>query len=80
MAFKILAVFAFLFTMFITFVNLVQAPAMGLKSHPNPLFALFNTLFPILFGIFQSVFLYGCGEVILLMIDINSNLEEIKQK
>ncbi|WP_459840086.1 hypothetical protein [Halanaerocella petrolearia] len=69
-----------LFTLVITFVNITQVPKMGLDSHPNPVFAFFNALFPILFGLFETLFLYASGELLLLLIDMKDNLVEINQK
>ncbi|GAB6138593.1 hypothetical protein [Halanaerobaculum tunisiense] len=79
-AFKVLAGFALLFTLLVTFVNIIQNPNMGPQTHPNPIIAFFNTLFPILFGLFQSLFLYASSELILLLIDMKDNLEDINHK
>ncbi|TDX52296.1 hypothetical protein [Orenia marismortui] len=52
---------------------------MGLVNQ-NPIFILFNNLFPIYIGVFQFLFLYGIGELIYLLIDIKLDLDEIKKE
>ena len=76
-AFKVLAIISIVFTLFITFINLVNQPA---RSVENSAFKVFNNLFPILFGMFQALFLYSCGEIIILLIEMKEDLTVISKK
>lgn len=77
-AFKVLAIISIIFTFFMTFVNLVHQPID--LNNQNSAFIIFNNLFPILFGMFQALFLYACGEIIILFIDMKEDLTTIKKK
>ena len=77
-SFKFLSILGLLGTTFITIINFKE---MGLAiQHKNLGFAIFNSLFPIFFGIFQTIFLYCMGELILLFADMKNNLQQINKK
>ena len=55
--------------------NLVNQPEN--ITAKNSAFVIFNNLFPILFGMFQALFLYACGEIILLLLAMKEDLSVI---
>ncbi|MCK8817294.1 hypothetical protein MWH28_07955 [Natroniella sulfidigena] len=74
-AFKVLAVLVFLGTNLITVLNFMQGPPGGPNQHMA--FNIFNLLFPIFIGLFKTLFLYALGELIILFIEVKSDLAKI---
>jgi len=76
--FKILAFVGLAGTLLITMTNLKQLAAPNQQMmRANLGFIIFNNLFPVFFGLLQTMVLYTVGELIYLFIDIKQDLTEI---
>jgi len=76
---KVLAVIGFIGS-FITTIGSIFAGGMTPAMGQNRIIILFNNLFPIYFGVLQAVILYGLGELLLVFIDIKTDLSRINRK
>lgn len=76
---KVLAVIGFIGS-FVTTIGSIFAGGMTPGMGQNRIVILFNNLFPIYFGILQTVVLYGLGELLLVFVDIKEDLSKINRK
>ncbi|OCL26431.1 hypothetical protein U472_10540 [Orenia metallireducens] len=76
---KVLAVIGFIGS-FVTTIGSIFTGGMPPVMDQNRIIILFNNLFPVYFGILQTVILYGLGELLLVFIDIKVDLSKINRK
>ncbi len=78
---KILATIGLLGIFFITFLGFISQGlgSVGLGTPSLP-FALFNSLFPLFFAVLQATVLYSLGELIILFINIKTDLSHLNNK